>query len=87
LASNYNPSEEGRNIWRLSAKLDTSAPDRDSHRLGALIRLVLAADELHPAAAEKKRLKTRAYRKSQEKLYNAALRVLNSPKPRDSDDN
>jgi hypothetical protein len=69
----------------LSAKLDTSAPDRDSRRLGALTRLVLAADDLHVKAAEKNRLKARAYRKSQKKLYADAVRTVNGPKHRDDD--
>jgi hypothetical protein len=87
LVTSYKPSDEGKHIWTLATKLDTSAPDRDSRRLGALVRLVLAADDLHDTAAEKNRLKKRSYRKSQEKLYAAALRVVNGPKPRDEDDN
>jgi hypothetical protein len=86
VSANYKPSEEGKRIWALAWKLDTSSPDRDSRRLGALTRLSLAADELHNTAAKKHQVRTRAYRKSQEKLYAAALRVVDSPAPRDADD-
>ena len=49
LKVDYVPSEEGKKIWSLVSKLDTSAPDRDSHRLGGLGRLSMAADDLHEA--------------------------------------
>jgi YVTN family beta-propeller protein len=85
-AVNYRPSDEGMKIWSLVWKLDTSAPDRDSRRLGMLARLCLQADQLHDTAAKQNRLKTRTYRNSQKELYNAALRVVNGPQPRDNDD-
>lgn len=46
-ATRYLPTKEGKRIWALVAKLDTSAPDRDSWRLGALTRLAARADEIH----------------------------------------
>jgi YVTN family beta-propeller protein len=82
----YVASEEGTKIWTLVAKLDTSAPDRDSKRLGALIRLSTAADNLHQTAAKQNRLKSRLYRKQQAELYAMALHVVNAPATRDNDD-
>ena len=63
-------STEGQRIWKLVKSLDTSAPDRDSARLGRLIRLSLAADQLHCEAA---------------KLYREARALVSGPAPRDSD--
>ena len=83
---NYVATVEGTRIWSLVSKLDTSAPDRDSKRLGALIRLSVAADDLHKNAAKLNRLNSRGYRKQQAVLYSTALRVVNGPAPRDSDD-
>jgi hypothetical protein len=85
-ASSYSPTREGRRIWSLVAKLDTSAPDRDSRRLGALLRLTLAADNLHRAAATSHRLGTRTYRDQQATLYRNAFKLVNAPAPRDLDD-
>jgi hypothetical protein len=82
----YVASAEGTKIWALVSKLDTSAPDRDSRRLGALIRLSVAADELHQNAAKENQLKSRAYRRQQAQLYARALQIVNAPAPRDSDD-
>jgi len=82
----YVATEEGTKIWSLVAKLDTSAPDRDSKRLGALIRLSLKADELHREAVQQNRLRSRNYRKQQAGLYSQALAVVNAPAPRDNDD-
>ena len=86
LAVDYVPSTEGKKIWSLVSKLDTSAPDRDSHRLGALGRLSMAADDLHETAAKQKRLNSKEYKKQQAELYTTALKVVNAPKPRDNDD-
>ena len=83
----YQPSPEGRKLWALSSHLDTSAPDRDSYRLGALGRLSMHADRLHRAAQQKGALRTRAYRKEQAALYATAVRLVNAPAPRrDADD-
>ena len=84
--ADYRPSPENLRIWQLASKLDTSAPDRDSKRLGALIRLTIAADDLHNNAEALGKLKSRAYRNQQKKLYQAAVAVVNGPKPKDSDD-
>jgi YVTN family beta-propeller protein len=81
----YQPSPEGKKIWSLVGKLDTSAPDRDSHRLGQLGRLSQAADELHKDAAKKHTLNTTQYKKEQVKLYQAAVQLVGSGAPRDSD--
>jgi hypothetical protein len=80
------PSPEGLKVWSLVAKLDTSSPDQDSKRLGALGRLAMAADDLHDQAAEKSQLNSRRYRSAQSKIYKEALRVVKSPKPPDADD-
>jgi YVTN family beta-propeller protein len=82
----YLPSVEGKRIWTLVSALDTTGPDRDSHRLGALVRLSAEADELHSAAEEGNRLSSAEYKKQQAHLYDAALRVVNTAAPRDSDD-
>ena len=86
LTADYVPSEEGKKIWSLVSKLDTSAPDRDSHRLGALGRLSMAADYLHETAEQQNRLNSKAYKKQQAEFYATALKVVNAPKPKDNDD-
>ena len=86
LKVDYVPSQEGKKIWSLVSKLDTSAPDRDSHRLGALARLSMAADDLHSTAARQRQLKSVTYKKQQSQLYATALKLVNAPAPRDSDD-
>ena len=85
-ASNYTPTREGKRIWSLVAKLDTSAPDSDSARLGALIRFSAKADELHREAKQHHRLNSRTYLNQQAKLYRAALKMVNAAAPRDLDD-
>ncbi len=82
----YNPTPEGKRVWALVNKLDTSAPDRDSRRLGALIRLSLQADELHHQAAAEQRLHASAYKATQSRLYQVASNLVRGPAPRDSDD-
>ena len=84
---NYVPSPEGVKIWSLVSQLDTSAPDRDSIRLGTLGRLSQAADDLHNKAAKQGRLNAKSYQKEQAELYDKALRLVNSapPAPRDAD--
>jgi hypothetical protein len=61
----YVPTREGKRIWALVAKLDTSSPDKDSRRLGALTRLSARADELHREAAKTHQLQAASYRVSQ----------------------
>jgi YVTN family beta-propeller protein len=80
------PSPEGRRVWQLVARLDTSAPDRDSARLGDLGRLTMMADDLHEQAAARNQLQSRAYRSQQAAIYAEALRIAKSAKPRDADD-
>jgi hypothetical protein len=82
----YTPSPEGRRIWALVNKLDTSGPDRDSHRLGALTRLSMQADDLHKAAVKRHHLHAKQYVSLQHRLFLAALKVVNAHAPRDSDD-
>ena len=77
----YVPSPEGVKIWSLVSQLDTSGPDRDSVRLGALGRLSQAADELHKKAAKQGRLNTKSYQKEQAGLYAQALRLVNTAAP------
>ncbi len=85
LTARYTPSQEGERIWALVHQLDTSAPDRDSRRLGALIRVSLKADELHADAAKQNRLESAEYKKQQEDLFEAATRLVQGPAPKDSD--
>ncbi len=85
-AATYKPSAEGRKVWSLVKRLDTEAPDRDSHRLGALSRLSLAADRLHEKAATTHQLGSHDYRAAQKAIYAAALKVVSAPVPRDLDD-
>ena len=80
------PSKEGKQIWALVDKLDTSAPDRDSRRLGVLTRLSMQADELHQLAEKSKTLDTPAYLKQQAKLYEEAVKLVNTAAPADNDD-
>jgi len=82
----YRSTPEGKRIWALVDKLDTSAPDRDSFRLGALGRMSIYADQLHRAAVKEHRLNTKSYRAQQAKLYKDALELVHSPAPRDLDD-
>jgi hypothetical protein len=82
----YVPTREGKRIWALVAKLDTSSPDKDSRRLGALTRLSARANELHREAAKTHQLQAASYKVSQKQLYEAALRVVNTLGPRDTDD-
>ena len=86
LAVDYVPSNEGKKIRSLVNDLDTSAPDRDSHRLGVLGRLSQAADDLYSEAAKNHKLNSKSYKKQQAQLYDYALKVINAPKPRDNDD-
>ena len=82
----YVPSPEGKRIWALVKRLDTSAPDRDSRRLGCLARLSVQADNLHRTAVKKRQLQTRKYQAVQGRLYRLALDVVHTPAPRGSDD-
>jgi hypothetical protein len=66
--------------------LDTSAPDRDSRRLGVLIRLSIKADELHDQATKSKTLGTAAYQKQQNELYQQAEKLVSTAAPADNDD-
>lgn len=80
------PSREGKKIWSLVSKLDTSAPDRDSRRLGVLARLSIKADELHDQAAKSKTLESAAYQKQQNELYEQAEKLVSTTAPTDNDD-
>ena len=80
------PSLEGKKIWSLVSELDTSAPDRDSYRLGVLIRLSIKADELHEQAAKSKTLESAAYQKQQNELYDEAEKLVSTAAPADNDD-
>ena len=82
----YQGSPEGRHIWTLVARLDSSAPDRDSARLGALARLSMTADDLHTAAVRKNHLRAAQYQATQARLYQAALKLVSGPAARDTDD-
>jgi YVTN family beta-propeller protein len=84
--SKYTPTEEGKRIWALAKNLDLSGPDKDSHRLGALNRLSMKADDLHKAAAKKHHLLAKNYKATQSSLYQTALAIVKAPKSRDDDD-
>jgi hypothetical protein len=86
LDPNVTPSKEGKKIWALVDKLDTSAPDRDSRRLGVLIRLSLKADQLHDRADKAKVLETISYQKEQNELYEQAVKLVSTATPADNDD-
>ena len=79
-------SEEGAKIWSLVSHLDTSAPDRDSRRLGGLTRLVMQADQLRETATKNRMLNTSAYTKQQKDLYDEAVKLVNTGAAADSDD-
>jgi hypothetical protein len=64
----YVPTQEGKRIWMLVAKLDTSGPDKDSRRLVVLTRLSARADELHHEATKTHQLQTASYKASQKHL-------------------
>jgi len=86
VTAKYEQSNEGKKIWAFVNKLDVaSGPDRDSMRLGELTRLSIAADDLHKSAETNHKLKSRSYRKEQKKLLDQAERLVNGPKPRDTD--
>ena len=83
--ASYVPTTEGRAVWGLVDHLDTSAPDRDSARLGQLTRLSMQADEVHRAAEQKHQLRTRAYRKKQKQLYEQAVHTVTTGAPEKDD--
>ena len=72
----YAASTEGLKIWDLVEKLDTSAPDRDSRRLGTLARISMLADSLHAEAVKRNGLQDKDYQERQELLYRMALDVV-----------
>jgi YVTN family beta-propeller protein len=72
----YEPSEEGAKIWTLVNRLDTSAPDRDSRRLGTLARLSMLADRLHADALERHELQTKAYLEQQASVWEMAVAIV-----------
>src|SRR5215813_8491160 len=82
----YIPSTEGKRIWTLVHHLDTSAPDRDSRRLGVLARLSINADDLHRQAARSRRLRSVSYKTQQARLYQAAVKMVRHEGRHDSDD-
>ncbi len=82
----YVPSPEGKRVWALVAKLDTSAPDRDSERLGILTRLSMQADALHAAAGRKHHLHAALYKTAQAHLYRMALALTHAAAPRPGSD-
>jgi YVTN family beta-propeller protein len=86
LDPNISPSKEGKKIWALVNKLDTSAPDRDSRRLGVLIRLSIKADQLHEQAEKTQGLETASYQKQQNELYEQAVKLVSTAVPADNDD-
>jgi YVTN family beta-propeller protein len=83
--ASYQPSPAGRRIWKMVKELDTAAPDRDSHRLGMLARLSMAADRLYASAQAHRQLQAKEYRKSQDELFLLARHVVATPR-RDADD-
>jgi DNA-binding beta-propeller fold protein YncE len=82
----YTGSKEGAKIWKLVSKLDTSAPDRDSFRLGALARMSMRADELHNMASATRQLYSGSYKAEQSALYRSAIKLVSTSMPKDADD-
>ena len=82
---NYTQSPEGQKIWALVKNLDTSAPDRDSRRLGYLARLSSKADELYKSASKTHQLKSKSYLEAQDKLYKSAFSLVTLSPQKDSD--
>jgi len=85
-SAKYVPSVEGRKIWSLVAKLDTSSPDSDSRRLGALARISMRADAVHTDAARRHRLNAASYKTYQARLYKIATELVSGPARKDDDD-
>ena len=85
-AVTYVATAEGKKVWALAKSLDSSGPDKDSRRLGALSRISMAADTLHKTAARKHTLNTAAYKKAQAALYARAEMVVKSPNTGKDDD-
>jgi hypothetical protein len=86
LSVTYTGSKEGAKIWKLVSKLDTSTPDRDSFRLGALARMSMRADELHNMASATRQLHSGSYKAEQSALYRSAIKLVNTSMPKDADD-
>ena len=84
--STYVATSEGRKVWTLARRLDSSAPDRDSRRLSLVTLLSMQADSLHHQAVKKNRLHTAGYKAAQARVYQAAVRVVSGPKAGDGDD-
>jgi hypothetical protein len=82
----YVSTVEGQKVWSLVSRLNTATPDQDSERLGMLTRLSMQADDLHRQADAQHKLRTRAYRKKQEKLYKEALHMVQDTQDKDRDD-
>ena len=83
--STYVATSEGRKVWKLSEKLDSSSPDQDSQRLSLVTLLSMQADSLHRVAVKKNRLHAAGYKAAQARVYQAAVRVVNGPKAGDTD--
>jgi YVTN family beta-propeller protein len=86
LDPSITPSAPAKKIWALVTQLDTASPDRDSRRLGALIRMTIKADELFHQAENSKTLETASYQKQQNALYEQAVKLVNAAAPADNDD-
>jgi hypothetical protein len=71
-------------IWELVKNLDTSAPDQDSRRLGALTRISMLADSLHEEAARQNELQSREYQEQQERLYKMAVAIVSADEEKGS---
>jgi YVTN family beta-propeller protein len=85
--STYVATAEGRKVWTLARKLDSSSPDRDSRRLSLVTLLSMQADTLYHQAAKKNRLHTAGYKAAQTRVYQAAVCVVNGPKAGGGDGN
>ena len=85
IAARYEATPPGRRIWQMVSKLDTSAPDRDSRRLGLLARISMAADRLYKSARAEHSLQAPEHRNQQRRLLALARAVVEQP-ARDADD-
>ena len=80
VAGNYKATPEGRKVWKLASKLDSSSPDQDSYRLSMVTLLSMKADSLYHEAVRKGHLHAAPYKAAQAHVYQVALHIVNGPK-------
>ncbi len=83
--SSYVATADGRKVWMLARKLDSSSPDQDSYRLSMVTLLSMQADSLYHAAQKNHNLHSAKYKAAQARIYKNAVKVVNGPKVGDAD--